>query len=127
MGLAIIVGCFFYPREIGKEDQKLIDVKLDVQHIEDMALRVRLATERRLADRRARIAERRANVAQRRAEVAASAAQAQGVPAPTPLRPVVPPSAMGAPQPVLTEDPAAALTINGNGGSAFDGAESGFL
>jgi hypothetical protein len=133
-GLAILGSCFMYPREIGKEDRALIDVKVDVQRIEDMALRMRLATERRLAERKARVAERRARVAERRASMASSASSAQTAPPPIPLRPVVePPPAMGAPQPVLTEDPAAAVTLNGsangngNGGSVFDAPENGFL
>jgi hypothetical protein len=128
MGLAILGVCFFYPREIGKEDQKLVDVKLDIERLEDIALRVRLAAERRLAERRARSAERSQRAARRRAEMDARAAQAQGGPPPTPIRPAPPPPAMGAPQPVLTEDAAAALSLaGGNGGSTFDGADGAFL
>jgi hypothetical protein len=121
MGLAVAGFCFFLPREIGKEDRPLVDVKVDMERIEDLAFRVQQATQRRMAERRARVAQRRETVAAR------AMAAAMAPPPPTPIRPE-PPSAMGAPQPVLTDETLPALTLpEANGFGAFNGGESGFL
>lgn len=124
MGLVILAGCFFFPREVGKEDRPIVDVKLDMERLEDMALRVRRAADRRMADRHARIAERRARIAERRAATSASAPSVQA-PTPIPARTAFDASpAMGAPQPVLTDDPSATLTLGTAADNPFGGSSA---
>lgn len=125
MGLVIIAGCFFFPREVGKEDRPIVDVKLDMERLEDMALRVRRAADRRMADRHARIAERRARIAERRAATASSAAQDRLAPALAPGRTAFDASpAMGAAQPLLTDDPSATLTLGNTAENPFGGSSA---
>jgi hypothetical protein len=88
MGLAAVAVCFLMPREIGKEDEPLTNVRLKMPDVEGAMLRMR-------QPRRPR-------------PVAGQPAAAVQQPMPEV------PSAMGAPQPVLTEEPSPSLALPSN-------------
>jgi hypothetical protein len=91
LGFAVLVACALMPREIGKEDEPLSNIRLELPDMERLALRLSSRSRR---------------------------------PSPRPLsRPaIVPPpppatsegpSAMGAPQPVLTQQPMGVVALPG--------------
>ena len=41
LGLVALAACWWLPREIGKEDEPVVDVHIDLPSIEDLALRLR--------------------------------------------------------------------------------------
>ena len=79
LGLIVLLACFLLPREIGREDEPLVEVKLPRPDLEQLALRMHL---------RNKVRPSAANA--RRATPAGSASPE-------------PPSAMGAPQPILSD------------------------
>lgn len=83
MGLFVVASCFFMPREIGKEDEPLVNARIDLPRMEDIAARVHEAKSRFREHSHKR-------------PVAEAAA---------------PPSAMGAPQPVLSQEPPESLVL----------------
>jgi hypothetical protein len=93
MGLFVVAGCFLLPREIGKEDEPVANLHIDLPRVEDIAAHVR--------DARWRFVER----AKRRATPPVTATPA--------------PSALGAPQPMLNEQKATpyVLPMTGDNGN----------
>lgn len=83
LGLAVLLACALMPREIGKEDMPLSSVRVPLPDVQGLALRMR-------APRR---------------------------PAPRPALVTPPPpegpSAMGAPQPILTQQPTEVMALPG--------------
>jgi hypothetical protein len=88
MGIILLGTCFLLPREIGKEDEPLSSVRLSPPSVERLAARMSRSSR----------PHRRSAVAPRRS------------PPDEPSSPE-PPSAMGAPQPILTESPAGSLVL----------------
>ncbi len=85
LGLIIVGWCLLMPRGIGKEEYPITDVRLPRPDVESLMLKM---STRNTRPRPARIPAR---------------------PAPAPEGP----SAMGAPQPVLSEEPSMGLTLPG--------------
>ena len=90
LGLTVLAWCALMPREIGREDEPLTNIRLRAPDMEGLALKI---SQRHARPRPAR-----------------------------PIRPVEPPSsrpapegpsAMGAPQPVLSQDAATGLALPG--------------
>jgi len=89
LGLVTIASCFLLPREIGKEDTPLMKLDVDLPPLEELAGRLRKTS---------------ANLEHRVAAKAAQAAQRVHHRAPAAPAPAEPPLAMGATQPVLTQE-----------------------
>lgn len=85
LGLAVLVACVLMPREIGKEDMPLTSIRVKMPDVEGLALRMRAP--RRPTPRRA--------------------------PALVTPPPEEGPSAMGAPQPVLTQQATDVMALPG--------------
>jgi hypothetical protein len=77
LGITVLAACFLWPREIGREDGPLLNVRLPRPDLEQLGLRIHLRTKRQPSAARPRTA------------AAPPAAE--------------PPPAMGAAQPVLTD------------------------
>jgi hypothetical protein len=89
LGLAVLAACALMPREIGREDDPLTNIRLELPDVQRLALRMRAAR-----GATPRQSPRRLVV-------------------PPPPAPVAPegPSAMGAPQPVLSQDQAGLIAL----------------
>jgi hypothetical protein len=90
VGLTVLGWCALMPREIGREDEPLTSIRLRGPDMEGLALRMSQRN-------------------QRPRPVRASRPAAAPPPPPMPEAP----SAMGAPQPVLSQEPATELALPG--------------
>jgi len=95
LGLVVLAAAFVLPREIGKEDEPVLPVHVDLPSMEALAERVRAA----------RLPFRRATNGSRRLAAAPAPSAVPEPPAPEP------PQAMGAPQPVLTQATPASFAL----------------
>jgi hypothetical protein len=89
LGLTVLVWCALMPREIGREDEPLTNVRLKRPDLEGLVLSISQRNQRPRPGRAPR----------------ATMAPPQPMPEG--------PSAMGAPQPVISQDPAAEFALPG--------------
>ncbi|HEY8694769.1 MAG TPA: hypothetical protein VIR57_18725 [Chloroflexota bacterium] len=89
LGGVVLAACALMPREIGKEDELLSNIRLELPDLQHLALRM---------------------TAPRRSSSRPAPRPAAPPPQPDPAED---PSAMGAPQPVLTQDPAGTFALPG--------------
>jgi len=97
LGLVALAACWFMPREVGKEDEPIVQVHVDLPSIEHMSARMRAV----------RLPFHRAGVAPR--------TSMSELPDSEPAAAEVPPSPMGAPQPVLSQELPAPFALPGGG------------
>jgi hypothetical protein len=102
LGVVVLAACWFMPREVGKEDEPIVNVRVDLPSIEEMSARMH---DVRLPFRRGGAAASRAT--------ATELPPSETAPAAAPPEPT--PSPMGAPQPVLSQDGSAQFALPGGG------------
>ena len=102
LGLVVLGACWFMPREVGKEDEPIVDMHVDLPSIEELSARMH---DVRLPFRRGTSARPGATLTELPGTQTA----------PEPAAPQAPPSPMGAPQPVLSQDGAVQFALPGGG------------
>jgi len=106
LGLAVVGLCFLMPREIGHEHEPIVDVRLDMPSMEALSARLQSAGSKF----RSQAVGRPQPAVEPETAASASAAARTEAQTPPPQQGETP-SPMGAPQPVITQDPLPAFAL----------------